>query len=278
MINLGQMNTLTVVKQVPFGIYLDGGDEGEILLPKKFVPEGCEYGDELNVFIYCDSDDKLIATTQRPRAMVGQFAFLRVVSVNRVGAFLDWGLSKDLLVPYPQQRRPMEEGKSYIVYVNIDNEGRVVATSKIDKFLDQWPANYEVGETVKLLTAERTEMGTKVIINHRHWGLVHKDEVFKSLVYGKRIDGYIKKVRADGKIDVVLSPIGRDKVAVLADRIVLALRKNDGFLGMHDKSSPDEIKKIFGESKKTFKSALGFLYKQGKIEMESSGIRLKEAD
>ncbi|MFC1748676.1 S1 RNA-binding domain-containing protein [Pseudomonadota bacterium] len=274
MAEIGQTNTLRVVKEVPFGVYLDGDEDGEILLPKRYVPEDCSVGDSLDVFLYFDSEDKLIATTQRPRAVVGKFAYLQVKELSNVGAFLDWGLPKDLLVPFPAQKRRMEEGKSYIVYVSLDNEGRIVATSKIDKFLDKWPARYEEGQEVNLMIAERTEMGYKAIINHRHWGLIHDTDVFKSLRYGKKIKGYIKTIREDGKIDLYLSKAGYGKVDDLAERILEALAERGGFIALHDKSPAEEIKHTFGESKKSFKSAIGALYKQKKIKIEKDGIRL----
>ncbi len=275
MVDIGQMNTLSVVKEVPFGVYLDGGDDGEILLPKKYVPEGTKVGDDLKVFIYFDSEDDIIATTQRPRGVVGKFAYLEVTDTAKVGAFLDWGLDKDLLVPFPEQQRRMEKGKSYIVYINLDNEGRIVATSKIDKFLDRWPARYEQGEEVNLMIADRTELGYKAIINHRHWGLVHHEDVFKPLRYGKKVKGYIKTLREDGKIDLDLRKKGYKKVLDLTDRIMAELEAAGGFLPLHDKSPAEEIKHTFGESKKSFKSAIGALYKQKKIVIEDNGIRLK---
>ncbi len=274
MVDIGQMNTLRVVKEVPFGVYLDGGDEGEILLPKKFVPENAKVGDELPVFIYFDSEDQIIATTQRPRGVVGKFAYLEVIETSRVGAFLDWGLDKDLLVPFPEQQHRMEQGKSYIVYINLDSEGRIVATSKIDKFLDKWPARYQEGDEVSLMIAERTELGYKAIINHRHWGLIHHTDVFKALRYGKKMKGYIKNMREDGKIDLVLRKEGYSKVSELADQILIELEACGGFLALHDKSPAEEIKHLFGESKKTFKSAIGALYKRKKIKIEDDGIRL----
>lgn len=274
MIKVGQFNTLRVIKEVPFGIYLDGGTSGEILLPNKVVPKGTKINDMLDVFIYFDSEDKIIATTLRPRAKVGSFALLKVIDVNRVGAFLDWGLDKDLLVPKPEQHRPLEKDKSYIVYVKEDNQGRIIASSKLDYFLDKTPANYKQGEEVKLLIAENTHLGTKVIINDSHWGLVHTGDIFQTLTYGKRITGYIKSVRGDGKIDVVLRKMGQDSIRELAKLILSELHKAGGFLPLHDKSSSLEIKQAFSESKKSFKSAIGQLYKQGDIVIEPTGIRL----
>ena len=274
MIKVGQYNKLEVIKEVAFGIYLDGDDWGDILLPNKVVPKGTKVNDLLEVFIYFDSEDKIIATTLTPRAKLGSCAFLKVVDVNRVGAFLDWGLDKDLLVPMPEQYRPMEQDKSYIVYVKLDNKGRLIASSKLDHFLDKSSAHYKQGDEVSLLIAETTELGNKVIINDRHWGLIHSADIFQTLGYGKRLRGYIKNIREDGKIDVVLRKIGQDSIHELAKRILAELHKKGGFLPLHDKSSSLEIQRTFGDSKKSFKSAIGRLYKQGDINIESDGIRL----
>lgn len=278
MIKIGQVNTLKMVKEVPFGIYLDGGEWGEILLPKKYVPKGTLVGDKLDVFVYFDSEDKIIATTLRPHAQLGTFAFLKVVDVNSMGAFLDWGLEKDLLVPKPEQRRTMEMNKSYIVYLKQDSKGRIFASSKIDYYLDKSEPCFKQGEEVNVLVGERSDLGRKVIINNSHWGLVHSNDVFQSLTYGKQMKGYIKTIREDGRIDVVLRKIGRDSITDLAQRIVEELEKKSGFLALHDKSEASEIKHAFGESKKSFKSAIGNLYKQGLIDMETNGIRLKKRD
>lgn len=275
MIRIGQFNTLKVIKEVAFGIYLDGGDWGEILLPNKFVPQNTRVHDMLEVFIYFDSEDKIIATTLRPYARLGSCAFLKVIDVNRVGAFLDWGLEKDLLVPMPEQYRPMEKDKSYIVYVKQDTQGRIIASSKLDYFLDKEPASFKQGDEVNLLVAETTALGNKVIINDSHWGLVHSGDIFQTLTHGKRIRGYIKNIRADGKIDVGLRKIGQGSIRDLATRILAALNKGDGFLPLHDKSASLDIQRAFGESKKSFKSAIGHLYKCGDITLESNGIRLR---
>lgn len=278
MIRVGQFNKLKVIKEVAFGVYLDGGNWGEILLPNKVVPQGTRVNDVVDAFIYFDSEDKIIATTLAPRAKVGSFAFLKVVDVNRIGAFLDWGLEKDLLVPRPEQRRPMEKDKSYLVYVKQDNEGRIIASSKIDHFLDQLPAPYKPGEEVNLLIAETTPLGTKAIINDSHWGLIHSGDIFQILSYGKRLRGYIKAIREDGKIDIALRKTGQDSIQELAQRIVAQLQKKGGFLPLHDKSSPLEIQRAFSESKKSFKSAIGQLYKHGVISIESDGIRLQDKE
>ena len=276
MIKIGQVNRLMVIKEVPFGIYLDGGDCGDILLPNKVVPKGTTVTDMLDVFIYFDSEDKIIATTLRPRATVNTCAFLKVIDVNRVGAFLDWGLDKDLLVPKPEQHRSMELDKFYIVYVKQDSKDRIIASSKLDYFLDKTPADYKPGDEVNLLIASTTELGTKVIINDRHWGLIHSGEIFQQLHYGTRMQGYIKAVREDGKIDVVLRKIGQDNIRELTKRILDELQKTGGFVPLHDKSSSEDIQRVFNESKKSFKSAIGQLYKQGAITIEANGIRLQD--
>ncbi|MCH9689293.1 MAG: GntR family transcriptional regulator [Gammaproteobacteria bacterium] len=274
MIKIGQLNELKVIKAVEFGVYLDGDDKGEILLPTKVVPEGTQPNDILNVFIYFDSEDRLIATTVRPRAQVGDCAFLKVVDVNHVGAFLDWGLDKDLLVPRPEQSRPMEKGKSYLVYLKQAHDGRVFASSKLDYFLDKTAAHFKVGDEVELFIAEATDLGSKVIINHKHWGLIYSDDVFQPLHYGQKTRGYIKTIRDDGKIDVTLRKTGQKNRNDLGERILAELKRHDGFLGLHDKSPSFEIQRVFNDSKKSFKSAIGQLYKQGLIKIEANGIRL----
>lgn len=275
MIKVGQLNKLKVLKEVPFGVYLEGGDWGEILLPNKYVPKGTMINDQLEVFVYFDSKDQIIATTKTPLAKVGKCACLKVIDVNRVGAFLDWGLDKDLLVPVPEQQRPMESGRSYIVYVKLDSKGRIIASSKLDHNLDKSPATYKQWDEVTLIIAESTELGRKVIINDSHWGLIHASDIFQSLSYGKTVRGFIKFVREDGKIDIVLKKMGRDSIHELADRILTGLKANHGFLPLHDKSSSQDIQRTFGDSKKSFKSAIGLLYKQGKITIENDGIRLQ---
>ena len=277
MIKVGQFNRLNVIKEVAFGVYLDGGEYGDILLPNKVVPKDTAIGDVLEVFIYFDSEDKIIATTARPRAKVGSCAFLKVIDVNRVGAFLDWGLDKDLLVPKPEQHRPMEKDKFYIVYLKQDNKGRIIASSKLDYFLDKTDITFKPGDEVNLLIAERTQLGNKVIINNSHWGLIHSADIFQMLSLGKRIPGYIKTIREDGKIDVVLKKQGRESTLDLAFHILEKLQKEGGFLPLHDKSLPEDIKRAFSDSKKNFKNAIGKLYKQGDILIEADGIRLKDS-
>ena len=198
---IGRMNSLQVVKHTDFGLYLDGGADGEILLPKRYIPkqEALEVGDWLNVFVYLDSEDRVIATTQKPKVQVGGFASLKVVEINSVGLFLDWGLSKDLLLPHSEEKRPLQVGDYVLVHVYLDPRSRrITATARLDRFLDNSPATYQVGEQVELLIAERTDLGFKAIINERHWGLLHKNELFRFVRSGMRETGYIREVRDDG--------------------------------------------------------------------------------
>lgn len=273
MIKIGRYNTLKVIKKVPFGIYLNGGQWGDILLPNKVVPKQIEIGDELEVFIYFDSDDKIIATTKRARAQVGECAFLKVIDVNRVGAFLDWGLDKDLLVPKSEQYRAMEKDKSYLVHVKQDQQDRIIASSKVDYYLNKLPPSFKEGDEVALLIAETTSLGKKVIINHTHWGLIYSSDIFQSLNFGETTRGYIKSIRDDGKIDVALRQLGSDNIQSLALRILEKLKEQGGYLPLHDKSPPEAIYSAFGESKKSFKNAIGYLYKRKEIRIDTDGIR-----
>ncbi|KOH43929.1 CvfB family protein [Sunxiuqinia dokdonensis] len=272
---IGLINELEVVKEVDFGIYLDGGPHGEILMPKRYVPEGCKPGDTLEVFIYLDSEDRLLATNEKPKAMVGDFALLTVVSVTPVGAFLDWGLPKDLLVPFREQQQRMEAGKSYLVYVYLDDESqRIVATSKLDKCVDNIPVDYEVGEEVDLIIAGQTDLGFKAIIDNSHWGMIYKNEVFQPLATGQRLKGFIKNIREDEKIDLSLEKEGYEKIDDISQSILNKLAANSGFLSLTDKSSPELIKSNLHISKKNFKKAIGSLYKQRLISIEENGIRM----
>jgi predicted RNA-binding protein (virulence factor B family) len=274
MATIGAFNSLTVLKDVSFGVYLDGGDLGEILLPKKQVPANLKAGHSLSVFLYLDSDDRPIATLKRPKARLGEFAYLQVVDCNRFGAFLDWGLEKDLLVPKQEQRRPMSVSQSYLVYVKQDAGNRLVASSKIDRFLDKTPPRFKPQQEVKLIIAEETPLGRKVIINHSHWGLIFSSDLFKPLHYGQKETGFIKAVRPDGKIDVSLRAAGKECRNKLEASILEALKANDGFLPLHDKSPAKAIQTQFGESKKNFKQAIGRLYKQRLIALKENGIEL----
>lgn len=276
MVEIGKLNKLRVVKRVDFGIYLDGEDFGEILLPRRYVPENCEIDDIIEVFVYFDSEDRIIATTEKPYAMVGQFALLKVISVNSVGAFIDWGLPKDLLVPFREQKQKMEEGKSYVVFIYLDKSKRIVASSKLDKFLDTMPINFQEGQEVELLVCCQTDLGYKAIINGCHGGILYKNEVFQILEKGQQIKGFIKKVRDDKKIDLCLHKPGYEKVGDLSERIIDTLKKRDGFISVGDKSSPKIIYDMFGVSKKTYKKAIGVLYKKRLITFEDNGIKLQK--
>jgi predicted RNA-binding protein (virulence factor B family) len=275
MAEIGKINHLEVVKEVDFGIYLDGGDLGEILMPKRYVPEGIQPEDMIDAFIYLDSEDRLVATTEKPFAMVEEFALLEVISVTPVGAFLNWGLPKDLFVPFREQRQPMEEGKKYLVYVYVDtNTKRIAASSKIEQYLDNIPVDYDLDEEVDLIIVNETDLGYNAIIDNSHFGILYKNEVFQPLNPGDRVQGYIKKIRTDGKIDLRLEKIGYEKISSFVDRILAELQKNKGFLPLTDKSSPEEIYQTFKISKKNFKVAIGALYKKRFIALEDNGIRL----
>jgi predicted RNA-binding protein (virulence factor B family) len=272
---IGKLNKLRVVKEVDFGIYLDGDIHGEILMPKRYVPEGCKPEDIIDAFVYMDSADRIIATTEKPYAMVDEFALLSVVSVNQVGAFLDWGLMKDLLVPFSEQTVKMEEGKSYMVYIYLDNESRrIVASAKLDQFLDNTPPLFETGDAVDLIVCSKTEIGYKAIVNNTWWGVIYGNEVFQHLNKGQHIKGYIKKVREDDKIDLSLFKPHYAKVDDISSIIIERLEERGGFLEVTDKSSPETIYDVFGVSKKAYKMAVGKLFKEKVIMLEKNGIRI----
>lgn len=275
MAQIGKTNQLEVLKELDFGIYLDGGELGEILMPKRYVPEGTMLGDYIEAFIYLDSEDRLIATTEKPLAQVEEFALLEVVSVAPVGAFLNWGLPKDLFVPFREQRKPMEVGEKYLVYVYLDtNTKRIAASSKIESYLDNIPVDYDENEEVDLIIINQTDLGYNAIVDNCHIGILYKNEVFQELNAGDRVQGYIKKIRPDGKIDLRLDKVGYEKIGGLADLIISKLNQSNGFLPFTDKSSPEEIYRTFKVSKKNFKAAIGALYKQRLIALEQNGIRL----
>lgn len=275
MAEIGKMNTLPVLRNTEFGLFLDGGKLGDILLPKRYAAKGLKAGDPIKVFIMLDSEDRLTATTLQPLAKVDEFACLRVVSVTAVGAFLDWGLPKDLLVPFREQKIKMREGQSHVVRIYLDRvSGRLVATSKLDKFLDQSEVDFEPGEKVDLLVCAKTDLGYKVIVNGLHWGLVFHNEVFQPLERGQRIDGFIKQLREDGKIDLCLHKPGYEKVTELTDVILNYLKEQNGFMPITSKSSPEEIQALFGVSKKTYKQAIGALYKKRRVTFDEQGTKL----
>lgn len=272
---LGKVNPLKVVKVVDFGVYLDGGSDGEILLPKRYVPDVCEIGDTVPVFIYNDSEDRLIATTEKPYVMVGEFAALNVVEVNEVGAFLDWGLMKNLMVPFREQKIKMEEGRRYPVFVFVDFDSkRITASAKIEKFVDESKPDLEVGQEVDLLIYKKTDMGWKAVVNQQYTGVLYDNEIFQEIHTGDSLKGFVKQIRPDDKIDLILNKPGFEKIDDFALKLHALLKEADGFLPFTDKTPADDIYEEFGISKKTFKKAVGDLYKKRQILLEPEGIRL----
>ena len=275
-IRLGEYNLLEVVKEVDFGVYLDGSEDGEILLPTRYVPQGCKPGDVLNVFIYLDMDERLIATTLQPYVKVGEFACLEVAWVNQYGAFLDWGLMKDLFVPFREQNMKMIKGNSYVVHVHLDEDSyRIVASAKIEKFLSKDMPEYTPGDEVEVLIWQKTDLGFKVIVDNKFSGMIFKNEIFTDVRTGMKMHAYIKQVRPDGKIDLELQKGGVKKVEDFADTFWEYIRSNGGSTPLNDKTDADVIYSTFGVSKKTFKKAVGDLYKKRLIVLEGEqGIRL----
>jgi len=279
MADIGRYNTLPITKQVAFGLYLDGGyygtATGEILLPKRYIPKDtpCEAGDTLKVFIYLDSEDRLLATTRQPRVQVGEFASLKVKEVTPVGLFLDWGLAKDLLLPHSELKRPLAAGDYCLVYVYLDDKTRrITATTYLDRHLDVEPASYRVGDGVDLLVAARTDIGFKAIVDNRHWGLIHNNDAFKFLRSGMRERGFIKEVRDDGKLSLSLQPPGSAGRDALQTLILEKLAAAGGTLPIGDRSPPEVISRLFGASKGSFKKAIGALFKQGQIVIHKDRI------
>lgn len=271
---LGDYNNLEIVKRVSFGLYLDGDEDGEILLPAKYVPDGYDIGDIIKVFVYLDNEERLVATTEEPLAKVGDFALLRVAWTNDYGAFLDWGLLKDLFVPFSEQEGKMVKGNSYLVYVTIDRKSyRIYASARLDKYLSRTKPPYETDEEVDIIVWRRTDLGWKVIVNGNHSGLVFANEVFRDLKTGDRLKGYVKRVRTDGKIDIALQRHGVAGDDDSSMRLLSAIEAQRGFLPLNDNSSPDEIYSMLGMSKKAFKRAAGKLYKQRLIIIDD-GLRL----
>ncbi len=276
MIKIGQINSLEVIKKADFGVFLDGDDYGSVLLPNKHVPEGTELGDHIEVFLYFDSESQLAATIDKPIAQVGEWGLMKIEGINQTGAFVNWGIKeKDLLIPFSEQRARFTAGQNILVYVYTDKaSGRIVGTTKFNKWLDKTLANYEVNEEVDLIIAERSQLGYKAIVNGKHWGMIFPSDVFGKLFIGKKLKGYIKQVREDGKIDLSLQKVGVAKMDDLSSKIIDLLEKKGGFLPLNDKSSPEAIFDAFRTSKGTYKKTIGGLYKQGKIVIEKDGIRL----
>ena len=275
MVEVGKCNRLRVIRRTDTGVWLDGMKLGDIFMPNGYARMDCTAGDDIDVFVFSDSEDQLLATTKKPYAVVGDFALLKVASITPVGTFLDWGLKKDLLVPFGEQKEKMEEGKSYIVYVHLDKEtGRIVASSKLNRFLNKQPADFEEGQRVELMICSQTEIGYKAIIDNSRWGILYKNEVFQPLKKGQRLPGFIKKVRDDGKIDLCLQRPGSEKIGEVSDKIIDLIKARGRFIPITDKSPAETIYSMFGVSKKTYKKAIGALYKKRLIAIEENGIRL----
>lgn len=275
-INIGEYNDLNVLREVAFGLYLDDGKEG-ILLPKRFVPEGAKVGDVIRVFVYHDGEGRLIATTQQPKAKVGDIARLRVVSVNNQGAFLDNGLMKDLFVPNSKMRNGMKVGADYLVYVYLDLETRrLTATEKFDYLLSNDVLTVKEKDEVDMVVYRRTDIGYVMIINGEHTGVLHFSDIFRTIQVGDKIKGYIKKVYEDNRIDLATGSRGYARVEGESEKIMRLLNEAGGFLPYHDKSNPDDIYEVFGMSKKAFKMAVGGLFKSRKVLIEPNGIRLNK--
>ncbi len=275
MVEVGRVNRLQVVKQVDFGVYLDGENLDTILLPLRYVPAECTIGDWLDVFLYFDSDDLLIATTEEPRAQVGDCEMLKVVDINHAGAFMDWGLSKDLLVPYNEQQKPMEVGYSYVVHVFHDqNSDRIAASTKLSHYLDEEPIWLKPRQQVQLLIASRTELGYKAVIDNKYLGVVFREDAYRPLKIGERLPGFVKNIRKDGKVDLLISQASLQGDHDLGEQIIQYLQEQGGESLLSDKSDPEEIYRRFKVSKKKYKQALGSLYKSQRIAIQSSKIKL----
>ena len=281
MIEIGKYNTLTILRDTKVGLFLGNETEDpegihDILLPNKYVPNQFEIGDELTVFVYLDHEERPVATTLEPYILLNEFALLRVNYVNQVGAFMDWGMEKDILVPFKEQARPMEKGKRYLVYLYLDEQtNRLVASSKTNQFLNNDALTVEVGEEVDLLVSHITELGINVIINGKHKGLIYKDEVYDDAIRtGDKTRGFIKTIRPDNKIDVALQKQGYESIEPSAQIILDELKASRGFLRLHDNSHPEDIRTVLKMSKKTFKKAIGLLFKQQLIDIKDDGIYL----
>ena len=275
MAEIGKINKLIIKKKLDDGAYLDGDLSGDIFLSKRDVPKNCRSGDEVEVFVYADKEERLRATTRKPYATVGEFAKLRVVANSSSGSYLDWGMQKDLLVPKSEQHTRMEEGKSYIVFVFLDYKTfRIAASSKLEKFLSVTPPSYREGEEVDLLVYDNTDLGYKVFVDNAYEGILYKNEVFKKLFIGQQLKGYVKKIREDLKIDLNLQKPGYQIVDSISQAILNIIKDHGGKISVTDKSPPEDIYSLFGVSKKTFKKAIGALYKKRLITIDTNSIKL----
>ncbi|VAW49408.1 FIG01199643: hypothetical protein [hydrothermal vent metagenome] len=274
MAQIGQMNHLKIVKSVDFGLYVDAENLGEVLIPKRYVPDTAEVGQVIDVFIYLDSQDRLVATTDKPLAYVGEVAYLRVNQVNRTGAFLDWGMPKDLMVPFAEQRVPMEAERSYCVYLYIDNSGRVAASSKLSLYLHEKNGDFKSGQEVRLQVVSRSDLGYTAVINGTHLGLIHSSDILQPLRMGQKLKGYIKGIRPDYKINLRIQRHGAAARDELGERILAFLVENNGESDLTDKSTPEAIFSVYRTSKANYKKTLGRLYKAQKITLSAEKITL----
>lgn len=279
MSHIGRVQTLVILRESDNGFYLDGGKDQEILLPKREIPPDVEQGDEVSVFISRDSEDRIVATTRIPLCQVNEFAAMEVLEVHpRLGAFLDWKFPKDLLLPYAEQSRPVRKGERVVVRVILDPKSeRLIATTKLGRYLDKTAARYLAGDPVSLIVLEETPLGFVAIIEGRHRGLIHRSDLVRRLEIGERLEGFVRAVKEDHKIDLTLEPPGRQRVGDLSSRILDELRAAGGELAFGDSSPPDVIREHFGSSKKAFKQAVGALYKKGLIDLNPESIRLRSA-
>lgn len=275
MIETGKFNTLTISRKRDNEVYLDGGESGEIALADKDVPKDCNVGDTLKVFVYIDGKNQLQATTLIPKAQADEVAWLKVVSLSHAGAFMDWGLPKDLLVPFSEQKGRMVEGRFYLVRLFLDEDNRIAATTLLDDFIQDQAFYFKEGQAVDLIIADETELGFKAVVNHQYWGVLYKNEIFQPLQKGQKLKGYIKKIRPDNKLDLALN---QDKYGQKVDdtsaKVLSILEQHGGYIALTDKSPPEMIYDTFGVSKKVYKQAIGGLYRQRKILIEDKGIRL----
>jgi uncharacterized protein len=279
MIDIGKSNILTVKRETPSGWYLSDDQKNEVLLPLSNTRSPLKINDKITVFIYKDSENRLIATTQIPYADLYSFSYLRITSISEVGAFLDWGLEKDLFMPFTEQTPNMEEGESYVVYIYLDEvTQRIIASAKIAKFISNEHLQVETGQEVELIVFEESPLGYSCIINGMHRGLLYRNDIFKPVEIGDKLTGYVKTIRQDTLIDLTLQKIGFKNVLSATDIILEYLQKNNGFLNLTDKSSPDEISKLFGMSKATYKKSIGVLYRQRKVLIKDDGVHLVKED
>ncbi|WP_340198777.1 S1 RNA-binding domain-containing protein [Ascidiimonas sp. W6] len=275
MIEIGQYNTLEILRDTDPGLFLGDDEDNDVLLPNKYVPKDFEIGSKITVFCYLDHMERLVATTLKPAVMKNSFALLKAIEVNEIGAFMDWGLEKHLFVPFREQAARMIAGKWYLIYCYVDEKtNRLVGSSKTDRFIDNDSLSIEKYEEVEIIVSRHTDLGAEVIINNKHKGLIYKDELFEPVHLGQRLKGIVKKIREDNKVDITLRQIGYKNIEPNSQRILEALKMSDGFIALHDKSDPNEIRRHLKMSKKDFKKAIGSLYKERLIDILPDGIRV----